>query len=55
MIFMTSLLVVAVDLFNLNIFYFIIRNGNGQKFYNIMIALSLLVCCLYKEVYLQFF
>ena len=25
----------------LNIFYFIIRNGIGQKLYNIMIALSL--------------
>ena len=27
-------------LFSLNIFYFIIRNGIGQKLYNIMIALS---------------
>ena len=27
--------------FSLNIFYFIIRNGIGQKLYNIMIALSL--------------
>ena len=27
--------------FSLNIFYFIIRDGIGQKLYNIMIALSL--------------
>ena len=31
----------VVNLFSLNIFYFIIRNGIGQKLYNIMIALSL--------------
>ena len=30
-----------ITLLSLNIFYFIIRNGIGQKLYNIMIALSL--------------
>ena len=32
---------VSKSKFSLNIFYFIIRNGIGQKLYNIMIALSL--------------
>ena len=34
--------------FSLNIFYFIIRNGIGQKLYNIMIALSLWLSVLNK-------
>ena len=36
----TALGAMAVG-FSLNIFYFIIRNGIGQKLYNIMIALSI--------------
>ena len=34
---------------SLNIFHFIIRNGIGQKLYNIMIALSLLRCICAKK------